>query len=89
MKATCELCEKEAMYAPDYDEAEEAFLAADAELPVRKVVLKCAYCGNEQRTSDLEAIHHAYLYDDVIKSHWARVLESERQKVARLQEGRW
>lgn len=88
-KAKCELCEKEAMYVPDAEDAENAFFAVELARPAPRVVLKCAYCGNEQRSSNVAEIHHAYHYGDVQRSFWTKVIAKEREKVARLQEGRW
>lgn len=86
--ATCKQCGRHAMVPVDANEAEEALTHADFGWPM-SCRLECAYCGGQQSTRDAEEIRHAFCEDDIIRTRAHLELKREREKVARLQEGRW
>lgn len=87
-KARCELCGNESLVALDDVEAEEALFCISNGL-TGSTVLECVYCTNQQRSRKYEEIFHAYHYSSDVRRLWSKKLRDERQKVTRLQEGRW
>lgn len=88
MKATCKRCGNQAMGCASMEDAAEAVFNIEHGFPAF-AVLECAYCGNNQRTRDDDELYRAYHDDSDMRRLWGRKVAQEREKVARLQEGRW
>lgn len=84
----CRRCEHEAMVPADSDDAAEALAHMAQGLP-DFTPMECVYCGAKGRCSDYADLAAADRNANGIRAHYARVIQSEREKVARLQEGRW
>jgi hypothetical protein len=84
----CVKCQHEAMVPANTDDAEctLSYLSRGVD---DWTEMECAYCGAKSRCGDYADLTAAVRDENGIRAHYARVLRREREKVARLQEGRW
>lgn len=88
-KAKCRQCGREAMVAVDYALA-DATLQGWGDFEGHPCVhVECAYCGAKQNCTVREEAWSATYEADMTRRLVAAILQKEREKVARLQEGRW
>ena len=87
-RAKCKKCGRHAMVAVNAEDVEIALIEMDAGCDTG-AMLSCAYCGGRQWSSDGYELWHAANFDDCISASVNAELKREREKVARLAEGRW
>lgn len=86
--AECRQCGRHSMAPIDAHEAEEALSCVRLGVP-QSCRLECAYCGGQQSTLNAAEIEHAFCEESEIRRRVQEEVGRERQKLARLQEGRW
>lgn len=88
-RAKCKQCGREAMVAVDYALADATMQGWDDFEGHPCVYAECAYCGEQQHCTVREEAWRATYEADMTRRLVADALQKEREKVARLQEGRW
>lgn len=87
-KAKCRRCSMEAMVAVSDKDGAEAMGFISAGLTA-STSIECVYCGAKQPCRDYNEVWHATYEADLTRRLVGKALAEEREKVARLQEGRW
>lgn len=86
--AKCTACGRAAV-VPESMDALEAALSLRQREGWDECAMVCAYCAAKHTVKERRLIDYAVMHGDAVRQHWQRELAREREKVARLAEGRW